>query len=272
MDDIEKLICLLENGVPMARKEAAVLLGESKDERAIRALLEAMDDSYRNDVWGTAKDALASIGKMAMPALTDALMRKNRITGRPLIKLMARIGIDGEWFGKMALILREGSTPNDRAIAAAVLGATGNPDAILLLIATLSDKDIEARMAALEALANFEATAPALITALMSAHEDVRKESAEALWWMAEKCKTAGQVEEFGKTLCDGFSALVKSRRSDAHAIWAAHAIARARILVTNRKNSLASESKKDIFLEDIPRPPKGSGKIYQSARMVRDG
>ena len=91
----EDYIEQLKNRDPRVRGSAIKKLGESKDERAVPALMEVLKE-INWDMQTIAAEALGSIGKPAVPVLIDALKDDNE---------------DVRWSAAHGLVKAENGTP-----------------------------------------------------------------------------------------------------------------------------------------------------------------
>jgi len=117
--DIERLIIELKDEDASVRKSAALVLGESKDPRAVEPLLAIIIDESRDVRLTTAVSVLEKMGIVTVEPLIKALGDRNR---------------------------------NVRLAAVWVLGKTDDPRAMKSLITMLKDENAEVRTNAAEGL------------------------------------------------------------------------------------------------------------------------
>jgi len=147
--DVNSLIQDLKREKPEVRKEAAVILGEVKDKKAVDPLIQALKDEDS----GVRKSAAEALGKIGDARAVD-----------PLIQ---------------ALKDESGSV---RKSAAEALGKIGDARAVDPLIQALKDESEYVRMVAAKALAMIgEPAVDPLIQALKDESWSVRESAAEAL-------------------------------------------------------------------------------------------
>jgi HEAT repeat protein len=120
------------------RQTAAHTLGERRDESAIPALLQALDDSD-SDVREEVADALSQIGAVCVPGLLAQTSHRDQHTRIAAIRALGQIG-DPLAITTLVRALDDESAWV-RAAAAEALGALVAVDAVKPLIARLSDPD-----------------------------------------------------------------------------------------------------------------------------------
>lgn len=151
--DVQGLIAALNLDYDAVRKAAAEALGNKPHNRAIQALIKALNDE-NEEVETIAGDALVQIGESAIFTLTNALNDEEQIV-------------------------------NIRTVAAYLLGEIGDPRAVSALINALNDEDEDdIRIGTAWALGDIgDSTAvPALINALSDENATVRQFAVSALW------------------------------------------------------------------------------------------
>jgi hypothetical protein len=110
----------------------------------------------------------------------------------------------------------------------------------------------------------------ALVKSLDDPNREVRRLGALTLIQLLKNCETVDAVSEFETHLQEGFDSLAKKHIKKDEIAVVVTKFSKLRIAAARKKNSLAS--KRDIILEDIPRPPK-KGEVYQQIRRtVRNG
>jgi HEAT repeat protein len=134
---------------PLCRREAAITLGEIHDDSAIVALARALHDPVK-DVRAAATAGLASVGRPAIDALTEALADGNWIVR---YRAAEALGSVRDERSVTALILAlEDRRDHVRYMAAKGLGRLGDRRARGPLSAALADENEFVRRAAREAL------------------------------------------------------------------------------------------------------------------------
>lgn len=122
--DVEGLIKALkdENESMEARKEAALALGEIKDERAVEPLIEALSHKAL-DIRMSAAKALGEIGdKRAIEPLARAYHDHNQYVRYYVVIALSRFKDDERALKALEEVLREDPEPDLRRIAAIALG------------------------------------------------------------------------------------------------------------------------------------------------------
>ncbi len=235
MDEVEKLIEQLKDKDVYARRNAAVRLGKIKDKRAVPALIEALKDKDG----GVLREATLSLEKIRKPAVL-ALIEKLKDEDARM-----RVG------------------------AAEALGRIGDASAVPDLIETLGDEDWNVRENAVFALGSIgDASAvPALIEALKHKESFVRSPLVWALEEIVEKCETTEDFDKVEKGIDKGSVALRKEKDRDVR-ISAQIELAKLTRKIAERKNELAP--KKDLLLDDKPKPPKKGNGVYRALRKCR--
>lgn len=214
----DSLVRALREGGDELRKEAARVLGDIKDLRAIPFLVEALRDPEEK-VRGRAANALEKIGEPAVEALQAVLMDEDLNARTLAASILTKIGVkpselkateeglapekleakkarelilEGNWeevatLGENAvdalLEALEDDEPGVRRGAAWALGVIRNPRATNPLISRLADPDVSVRSGAAWALGvigDSRAT-QALINSLADETAEVRRKAAWAL-------------------------------------------------------------------------------------------
>ena len=111
---------------------------------------------------------------------------------------------------------------------------------------------------------------PALIEALKE--EDVygRAVATKVLVNIVEKCKTTEDLEKVEKGIEQGSAVLRKGRVDKGILIDVQITIAKLTREIAKKKDELAP--KRDLLLDDKPKPPKKGRGVYHTARMIRNG
>ena len=125
-----------------------------------------------------------------------------------------------------------------RVIAAQMLGEIGDVSAVPTLVGALKVEDVLVRMTV-----------------------------AGALERMIEKCKTTEELQEIDAGIAKGFVALRKEKDRDVR-INTQIELARLTRKITEKKDELAP--KRDLLLDDKPKPPKKGRGTYQALRKCR--
>ncbi len=199
------------------RGSAANALEAMKDERAVPALIKTLEDEDAN-VRQWASNALQSIGKPAISQL------------KALVKL---------------------DDPRLRNSAIFILGRIRAEEGIPILTASMDHESAVTRSCIAEALANIgNSTVEHIVYALKNTPS--RKTALEALEKITNRCETTEELNEFERRIDKALEKL-RCRREEEIEIGLKVAMIKKKIAA--RKNDLAS--KRDLILEDIPKPPK---------------
>jgi HEAT repeat protein len=146
---IDPLIDLLDQEEKNARRVAAQSLGAMNDERALKALIPALED--RDEVVRTtAAESLKSAGSLAVAPLIDSLQRGDIHTWVPAVEILGELG-DSRAAEPLILALNHKSRAL-RAEAAKALGKIKDPRAVPPLIGILRDDDHGVRTIAAHSL------------------------------------------------------------------------------------------------------------------------
>jgi len=200
MGRVDQLIQQLESGNPEERKQAAELLGQLGDTKALPALIRALDDNDAN-VHIAAARAVGKIGDLnAIQNLLDAYERRTVQFAEPIFKAIGEIldrtdpdDKNRAVFSRVVDMLIEFVQQDDppvaivRAKAAAeALGKTRDPKAIPILLERLrKSESVEMAKAAARALRYFDD--PQVIQALTEVaankniNEKVRETAVQSL-------------------------------------------------------------------------------------------
>ncbi|MBN2380946.1 HEAT repeat domain-containing protein [candidate division WOR-3 bacterium] len=155
-EDVKTLIRKLDNDDVRVREEAAQALGETKDPRAIKPLINTMK---KDEYWDVRKAAAQSLGELGNPAAVNPLLN----------------------------VLKKDDNRNVQGAAASALGEIGDTKAVEPLIEALDNKSSEVRKEAAKALGMIGDTTAVgpLILALKDDDSRVRQNSAYALGELA---------------------------------------------------------------------------------------
>ena len=157
--------------------------------------------------------------------------------------------------------------------AAIRLGEIKDKRAIPTLIDTLKDKDQRVRIEAASALSKIGVSDKQLemiIRMLESEGSDERDGAARAISEFLIQCKTVQELENFEKRL-DRYSTTLREGQIDKSIMINAQIkVAKLMGLIARKKDKLAS--KRDLLLDDKPKPPKKGRGTYQVSRRVRNG
>jgi HEAT repeat protein len=185
---IDALIDLLPAGTPTFKKKVAFAIGQiaghpqasgDATQRAVRALVEGLATPEQREA---SREALKAAGKAAVPALIAHLAGK--LPGDPATAV-ALLEDEGDPRATDALVaeLERGRVAVPAVLAA--LGATGDPDALVPVLGTLSSNEPAVRLAAMKALRPLVGQDPraadVLIERLADADLEVRILAAEYL-------------------------------------------------------------------------------------------
>ena len=111
---------------------------------------------------------------------------------------------------------------------------------------------------------------PALIEELKDGAEIVQWEAARALERIVKRCKTIEDFEEFEKGIKEGSAVLRKGRIDKRKLINLQTYLAKLTRRIADMKDELAP--KRDLLLDDKPKPPKKGRGPYQVSRRAMNG
>ena len=169
-----------------------------------------------------------------------------------------------------------------RSSAAHQLGEIKDKRAVPLLIEALKDGDCDVRWKATGALGKIGGTraVSALIETLrfksywgvqVSVSRMIESVIASRrLESIIEKTSTIEELEEVEKGIDEGSAALRKRGVDEGILINTQIEIAKLTRKIAQKKDELAP--KKDLLLDDRPKPPKKDREVYHTARRVRNG
>jgi len=161
------------------RKYAASTLGEIGDPTVVPDLIEVREDHefYRGEYtpWHPATSALRQIGKLAVPALTEALKDQDDSVREYVASVLGKIRDPTAIPALLEVLTDENDQVREAAVSA--LGDIGDPTAIPVLTKALRDESHKARESAVFALREIvrrtgKPAVPALIEALIEALRD----------------------------------------------------------------------------------------------------
>ena len=137
IDIVEPLIACLQDPDVDLRTQAALILGERRDRRAVPALIRALDDPDDN-VQFHAIEALGSLAAAeAAPVLVEIASRGEFFLGFPSIEALSRIG-DPSVAPRLVPLLNDGLL---RAAVAEALGELGDELVVGPLVRLLNEPD-----------------------------------------------------------------------------------------------------------------------------------
>jgi HEAT repeat protein len=145
----ELVKALHEHTDPQVRQYAAYLLGQAKNPRAIRPLIEALAD-FDKSVREQATLALSTIGKAAIEPLAEAMKEPKWETRYRAAEALGKIA-DEKAVQPLIQGLKD-SRDHVRYMAAKGLHDLGDSDAVEPLIILLKDENIYVRLMAVHAL------------------------------------------------------------------------------------------------------------------------
>jgi hypothetical protein len=171
---------LLRDPDPGVRAQAGEWAADHPTPGLIEALLALLTDPARLCRF-TAQNSLLRMGGLAVPALVGYLSNRTGSAAEAALEVAA--GLAEPRFLAPALRLSYDATAHTRALATALLGQLGGPDAVAVLMQRLADSDSSVRTAAARALGRLGhwPAAAALARALRDAAWDVRREAGLAL-------------------------------------------------------------------------------------------
>jgi HEAT repeat protein len=141
----DDLCVLLSDRSPEVRAQAAAWAVVTPSGQAVQGLIDLLGDSDGLCRFA-AKDSLIRIGLAGSDALIRALGAADAELVRSVLEVAAAIGDERFYEPSIGLIVS--SSPGTRALAAAVLARTGNPEAGAVLVALLDDPFPEVVLAA----------------------------------------------------------------------------------------------------------------------------
>jgi hypothetical protein len=176
----EETCVLLADRSPEVRAQAAAWVVATPSEAAIERLIELLTDPDGLCRFA-GKDALIRIGLPSSEALARALETAGEELTESILEVAAAIGDDRFFAPSVALIASASSST--RALAAAVLARTGNPNASAALVALLSDPSAEVVLAATAGVGQLAFWPAAVAVEPLLDHEswDVRRQAALTL-------------------------------------------------------------------------------------------
>jgi len=142
--------------------------------------------------------------------------------------------------------------------------ALGDMEAIGNLFEALKDTDEEVRIVAARELNKIKdaSAIPALVETLGDNSDRVRWIVTSALEGILRNCKTFNELEKFEKRLMGRFENLIKKTWKHGELTIIRMQFSKLSSLAAKQKNSLVS--KRDLLLDDVPKPPKKGG-IYRT-------
>ena len=144
--------------------------------------------------------------------------------------------------------------------------------AALVLIEAMKDESDIAREDAVTALGKIgcPSAVPTLIESLMDKDIYTKGYAAWALAKIVEKCGTIEELEKVEKGIDKGLTSLRKGKVVKTALINNLIKIARLTREIAEKKDELAP--KRDLLLDDKPKPPKKGRGVYHTTRMIRNG
>jgi HEAT repeat protein len=242
--NVPALIEALKDKNVQVRANAAKALMRIKDARVVPALIGALRDGnafVRYCAAGSLAEAKSLPQAKGTPAVPALIWVLKHMDGRIRSQVAIALGKIKDVRAVPALI--EALKYRDKTVRWMAAFALGD-------IANAKSRNKEAAIAV-----------PALIEAL-SDKKIVRERAARVLGKILKNCKTIDAVIEFEASLQEGLK-IVKKHGKKYEITRIEFETSKLRMLAAQRKNELAP--KRDIILDDIPRPPKGSGKIYRA-------
>jgi HEAT repeat protein len=185
---VEPLIDALQNSDSRVRQAAAEALGRTRDSRAVKPLIDVLQDKspHLSKVRQSAATALGEIGGLrAVEPLVDALRDEAWNVVQAVAEALGKLG-DQRAVKPLSVALSDGDA-NIRRVAAKALGELGCSDVVEPLIAALGDKDTGVSQVAAEGLVKLGTSSiEPLIGALKSKNRNVRKVAIGALVQLGE--------------------------------------------------------------------------------------
>lgn len=157
-----------------------------------------------------------------------------------------------------------------RRDAAWALGTISDASAVPALIEALKDENTEVKIFVAWALGIIgdPSGVQGLMETLKDKDEDLQENAADALGKIVKKCETIKELEKVEKGVDEGSVALRKGSSDKTILINAQIEIAKLTSLIAEKKDKLAP--KKDLLLDDKPKPPKKGRKVYRAFTTLR--
>jgi len=179
-DAVDPLIEVLKKGTKEMRQNAAELLGNTKNPRAIPHLINALaDESWF--VRKNAAEALEEMGEVANIALIEALSNENEDIQFWAMRILSQRGITNI---EPLLKILNSSNKNARFFALEVLAANKSPEIVQPLIECLKDESWPVRRKAAEILENMEEYSIGELLKVLKSH------NTEVRYWTSKILKT----------------------------------------------------------------------------------
>ncbi len=305
--DLEGLIKDLKSGNVARMHVAGIRIAEIRDsglcKRAVSALIEVLlgDNALIKPITG---HVLVRIGKPAVPALIGILGTENILSRTTAILALGEIGdvsavaplIELLKHGKEQLQEDAGMALGDiakrnprtkglldavpaligalisgktelRITAVTALGHIGDASAVPALAEALKDENDDVQIRAVISLLGIgdSSVVPVLIAALDYGDPALRFHVSRGLESIVRKCETMEEVERIESQI-EEFSAASREKHADEGTLADVQMQA-ARVIgaIAKKKNEFAP--KKDLLLDDKPKPPKKGRGIYQTVR-----
>jgi len=254
--------------------------------------LQTNEDDYRNNIGR----ALVKIGEPAVPALMNALKNGKKELAEHVSRIIFEIGktavpaliemlkdkdVDVRWLVAKSLAeikdvravpalieaLKDSACDVQQMIIAALINiAKKNPEnsevakGVSALIEMMNDKCNPQRGSAAYALGQIAdaSTVPALTEGMLDEDFGMRAVCAKSLGSILTRLQSFDAVKLFEKHIEESFEYLGKSRLKKDELAEIKIRLSMLRIETARKKNSLVS--KRDILLDDIPKPPRKRG------------
>jgi HEAT repeat protein len=192
------------------RERAAWSLGEFEDPRAMQLLVGALAD---REVASAAADSLVSIGRPAVPVLSEALQDHRTEVRRSAAEVLGRIGDDSS---AESLIASLGDVaPEVRYSTASALGEVNALQALEPLERATDDPDAEVRTAALHAVGRLGEPGRQFLLRTMQSADG---EKGDLAAWTLAKLHDPRAVD-YLEAVVSGNSEMA-ARSSAAHYLW----------------------------------------------------
>ena len=187
-DEVDDLILDLKYGTEVVRNDAARILGEIGDQRAVDPLIDALEDE--NEIWIIRELAAMALGEIGDPKaidpLIDALNDENPYVRGTAAEALGEIG-DPKAIDPLIDALND-EQHFVRSGAAEALGEISDQRAVDPLIEALKDDDWDIQLWAASSLVKLGKTdyLDLVLLALEDEKDHIRFNAAEALGWIGD--------------------------------------------------------------------------------------
>lgn len=260
MAEFKGLIKMLESEGVHGRRNAAYLLGETRDRNAVQPLIGALFD-HDWEVRMAAAWGLGHIGDAsAVHALNGALGDRNSNVRALAVWALGEIG-DAAAVSPLTGLLNDSEWDIRKNVVTA-LGKIGDGSVSSLLVGLLKDEDAAVKSTIAKTLGEFgdiPVVVPGLIGTLNDPSEHVREDGVMVLGWIVEKSDSMENLQEFEGMLEEGSAVLKRERAKALVRVDSNTLVGRLQDRIEGKKMELAP--KKDLLLMGRPKPPKDEKK-----------